>query len=279
MKGIRLTNPVAVGDWVDIELTEGENLAVITGIRPRKNYIIRKSTKLSKEAHILAANVDQAIVVATLREPTTFSVFIDRFLVSAEAYKIPARIIFNKVDLCTEDDLDELAYWKASYEGAGYPCFETSVPEKQGLEQIVELLKNKTSMFSGNSGVGKSSLINAIDPSLDLKVSTISTAHLSGKHTTTYAEMFELSFGGGIIDTPGIKGFGTVDIEKDELYHFFPELFAEASHCRYHNCTHAHEPDCAVLAAVETGKISPMRYENYLSMLADEDDKYRKTPW
>ncbi len=279
IKGIRLTNPIAVGDLVELEPNEAEQTGVICRIIDRKNYIIRKSTKLSSEAHIIAANIDQAFVVATLRHPTTFSLFIDRFLVSAEAYKIPAKIIFNKTDLYADHDLETLADWVQIYESAGYPCYLTSVERGKGLKAIRESLKAKLSVFTGNSGVGKSSIINFLDPALKLRTGEISDAHQTGIHTTTYAELHELETGGWIIDTPGIRGFGMVDIEKAELYHFFPEIFAVAKDCKYHNCLHSHEPDCAVAKAVEMGQISFMRYSNYISMLGDEDDKYRKTPW
>ncbi|MBT3750526.1 MAG: ribosome small subunit-dependent GTPase A, partial [Bacteroidetes bacterium] len=252
---------------------------VITKIDPRRNYIIRKSTKLSKEAHIIASNVDQAFLIVSLRDPVTMSMFIDRFLISAEAYKIPARLIFNKTDLYREKENLTLREWKRIYEAAGYPCYESSVPENTGIDELRSLLLNKITVFSGNSGVGKSSLINCLKPDLNLKIQEISEMHKTGKHTTTYAEMFEFESSGWIIDTPGIRGFGTVDMQKEELYHFFPEIFEKADNCRYHNCTHSHEPDCAVVSAVEEGKISFMRYNNYISLLTDNDEKYRKTPW
>ncbi|MCK5820907.1 MAG: ribosome small subunit-dependent GTPase A [Bacteroidales bacterium] len=279
IKGIRLTNPVAVGDIVEFIKDDGQEKGVIVKIHPRKNYIIRKSINLAREAHILAANIDQALLMVSLREPTTFSMFIDRFLVSAEAYKIPVVLIFNKTDIYQKEDFKTLEEWKGIYEAVGYPCYDTSVLQSKGIDNVSQLLSGKISVISGNSGVGKSSLINTLLPEAILKTAEISSSHLTGKHTTTYPEMLLLEAGGYIIDTPGIRGFGIIDIGKEELYHFFPEIFEVSSNCKYHNCTHSHEPDCAVAVAVEEGKISFMRYNNYLAMLTDDDDKYRKTPW
>lgn len=279
IKGIRLTNPVAVGDEVGITHEEDQEIGIIVKIFPRKNYVIRKSINLAREAHILASNVDQAFLMVTLREPTTFSMFIDRFLVSTEAYKIPAHIIFNKIDIYEDEDFQTMAKWKLIYEDAGYPCHEISVLESKGIDGVRDIMSNKISVISGNSGVGKSSLINVLSPKADLKIGDISSHHLSGMHTTTYPEMLMMENGGYIIDTPGIKGFGTVDIGKEELYHFFPEIFKVSELCKYNNCTHSHEPDCAVAVAVEEGIISFMRYNNYITMLTDEEDKYRKNPW
>lgn len=279
IKGIRLTNPVAVGDIVEVKLEEGQENGVIVKIFPRKNYIIRKSINLAREAHILASNVDQALIMVTIREPVTYSMFIDRFLVSAEAYKIPARIIFNKTDIYLPEDLKIVAEWKLIYEDAGYPCHEISVQEYTGIAELIKVITDKISVIGGNSGVGKSSLINKLVPDANLRIGEISDHHHSGIHTTTYPEMLTLEAGGYIIDTPGIKGFGTVDIEKEELYHFFPEIFKVSELCKYNNCTHSHEPDCAVSVAVEEGIISFMRYSNYIAMLSEEDEKYRKTPW
>lgn len=279
IKGIRLTNPVAVGDIVELKKEEGQENGVIFKIHPRKNYIIRKSINLAREAHILAANVDQALLMVTLKEPTTYSMFIDRFLVSAEAYKIPAILIFNKTDIYLPGDLKILDDWKGIYEAAGYPCYAMSVLKSTGIDDIRRILSGKISVIGGNSGVGKSSLINTLIPGLGLKTAEVSSAHLSGKHTTTYPEMLPLDEGGYVIDTPGIRGFGMIDIGKEELYHFFPEIFNMSHACKYHNCTHSHEPDCAVAVAVEEGKISFMRYKNYLAILTDDDEKYRKTPW
>jgi len=279
VKGIRLTNPVAVGDVVEFKMEEGQEKGVIVKIHPRKNYIIRKSINLAREAHILAANVDQALLMVSLREPSTFSMFIDRFLVSAEAYKIPVILIFNKTDIYLPEDFEILSEWKKIYEAAGYPCYDMSVLKSVGIETIRQILRDRISVISGNSGVGKSSMINALIPGVVLKTAEISSSHLLGKHTTTYPEMLSLETGGYIIDTPGIRGFGMLDIGKEELYHFFPEIFKMSDACKYHNCTHSHEPDCAVAVAVEQGKISFMRYNNYLAMLTDDDEKYRKTPW
>ncbi|MEA1877780.1 MAG: ribosome small subunit-dependent GTPase A [Bacteroidota bacterium] len=279
IKGIRLTNPVAVGDIVELKKEEGQENGIIVKIHPRKNYIIRKSINLAREAHILAANVDQALLMVTLKEPTTYSMFIDRFLVSAEAYKIPAILVFNKTDIYLPEDLKILNDWKGIYEAAGYRCYAISVLKSTGIDDIRRILSGKISVISGNSGVGKSSLINTLLPGLVLKTAEVSSAHLSGKHTTTYPEMLALEEGGHVIDTPGIRGFGMIDVRKEELYHFFPEIFNMSHACKYHNCTHSHEPDCAVAVAVEEGKISFMRYKNYLAILSDDDEKYRKTPW
>lgn len=275
IKGIKSTNPVAVGDMVEYDISEDYDTGVIKNILARKNYIIRKSTNLSKQTHIIAANLDQAIIMVTIASPVTYPIFIDRFLITAEAYEIPAKIIFNKIDLYNEkqtDYLNELVY---IYERAGYECIKTSVKNKTNIENVKSLLKNKTSLFTGNSGVGKSSLINLIDSSLDLKTSEISDAHKSGKHTTTFAEMYELTFGGYIIDTPGIRGFGLHDIKTEELFHYFPEIFSISKNCKYHNCTHVHEPGCAIKDAVEDGSVSLLRYENYLSILFNDESKHR----
>lgn len=275
IEGIRSTNPVAVGDHVEYFIPENSKTGLIKNVLDRKNYIVRKSTNLSKQTHILAANVDQAVLMVTIAYPETYPIFIDRFLVAAEAYRIPAKIIFNKIDLYDEDQALFLDYLDIVYKNAGYECFKVSVKEKTNIDQLKELLKNKVSVIAGNSGVGKSSLINLIDPNLNLKTSEISDYHKSGKHTTTFAEMFKLSHGGYIIDTPGIRGFGLHDIQKEELFHFFPEIFKESEKCKYYNCTHLHEPGCAVKKAVESGKISEVRYQNYLNILTDEETKHR----
>lgn len=273
--GIKSTNPVAVGDWVEYEVFDNTATAIIKNVLDRRNYIIRKSTNLSKQTHIIAANIDQAILMVTISNPETYPIFIDRFLITAEAYEIPAKLIFNKTDLYNEKQTSYLNELITIYQNAGYECFATSVKNQTNIERIHKLLKNKTSLIAGNSGVGKSSLINLIDPSLTLKTSEISDAHKSGKHTTTFAEMYELSEGGYIIDTPGIRGFGLHDVKKEELFHFFPEIFKASKNCKYHNCTHYHEPGCAVLMAVETGNVSQLRYENYLNILFDDDSKHR----
>lgn len=275
MHGIKSTNPVAVGDYVEYLLEENAQSGVIKNVLDRKNYIIRKSTNLSKQTQILAANIDQAVLMVTITNPETYTIFIDRFLITAEAYRIPARLIFNKIDLYNEKQKNYLQELIDVYQNVGYECITTSVKEEKNIDEIKNLFHNKISLLSGNSGVGKSSLINLIDSRLDLKTAAISDYHKSGKHTTTFAEMFELEIGGYIIDTPGIRGFGLHNINDEELFHFFPELFKESEHCRYYNCTHVHEPGCAVKKAVEEGKISQLRYENYLSILFDQETKHR----
>ena len=274
MKGIKTTNPVAVGDAVEVEV--GAEGGVISQIMDRKNYIIRKSTNLSKEAHIIAANVDQAMLVVTVNHPVTSTVFIDRFLASVEAYRIPAILVFNKIDLYGEDDLLMLGALTQVYMQAGYECLHVSSLTGEGVEDVVAALKDKITVFSGLSGVGKSSLVNRVEPGLDLKVAEISESHDTGKHTTTFAEMFPLSFGGYIVDTPGIRAFGLIHMEKNEISHYFPEIFKRATDCKYYNCTHIHEPGCAVLEAVENGEISESRYFSYVSMFEEGEDKYRK---
>ncbi|MFO7827063.1 MAG: ribosome small subunit-dependent GTPase A [Bacteroidales bacterium] len=275
IKGIKSTNPVAVGDHVAYNLQEKTDTGIIHQVLDRKNYIVRKSTNLSKQTHILAANIDQSVLMVTLVDPVTYPIFIDRFLITAEAYEIPAKLIFNKTDLYKQKEKQQLEEYINAYQLAGYECIKTSVAEKTNIAQVKELLKNKVSLIAGNSGVGKSSLINLIDPHLNLKTEKISSYHKSGKHTTTFAEMFELSIGGYIIDTPGIRGFGLYDIKKDELFHYFPEIFKASEHCKFYNCTHIHEPGCAVKEAVNKGEIHPMRYNNYLNILLDEDTKHR----
>ena len=274
MDGIRTTNPIAVGDKVDFE--EGKESKVIVKIHDRKNYIIRKSSNLSKHSQIIASNVDQAFLIVTVNYPLTTTTFIDRFLAAAEAYRIPVRLIFNKIDRYRPNDKDRLDELKQIYEKIGYKCFEISAKDGTHLDIIKDALKGQINLLSGHSGVGKSTLINAIQPGLDLKTGEISEAHSQGKHTTTFSEMFELDFEGYIIDTPGIRGFGTIDMEKEEMSHFFPEIFEISKECQFHNCSHIHEPKCAVKAAVEKGKISITRYESYLGMvMEDEDSKYR----
>ena len=272
MGGIRTTNPVAVGDQVEVEENGVES--VIMGIRPRRNYIIRKSTNLSKEAHILASNVDQALLVVTVNHPVTSTVFIDRFLATAEAYAIPAVLVFNKIDLYEGETRDKGESLMAIYRNIGYKCYGISVTTGENMDEIRELVCHKVTVLSGLSGVGKSSLINSLAPGLGLKTAVISDAHDSGKHTTTFAEMFPLKEGGFIIDTPGVRSFGTVDMKKEEISHFFREIFAKAGDCRFYNCTHTHEPGCAVMDAVGKGEISESRYASYLSMLEDSG-KYR----
>lgn len=271
---IKTTNPVAVGDWVNIEEVDRQT-GVITEIIERKNHIIRKASNLSKESHIIAANIDQAILVVTLAFPETSLEFIDRFLASSEAYRIPVTIIVNKTDLYAETLKNLIQEIHDIYEPIGYKVIETSAAQNKNIDLLHAELLNKTTVLSGNSGVGKSSLINCIYPDLNLKVGNISDYHMKGKHTTTFAEMFELPDGGYIIDTPGIKGFGMVYMEKEEIYHFFPEIFTAATECQFYNCLHIEEPKCAVKAAVENGIIAPSRYHSYLSILHDENSKYR----
>lgn len=266
MEGLRTTNPIAVGDHVEINISSsGEG--IISGIKERKNYIIRKATKLSKATHIIASNIDQAIVIVSLIKPRTSTGFIDRFLTTAEAYHIPAAIVFNKFDLYNEPLKELLEYYMHVYEGLGYKTLPTSVPDKKNHVAFRELLKEKVSLLAGHSGVGKSALINAIDPSLNLKEGAISEYHEKGKHTTTFAEMLTLSFGGYIIDTPGIKEFGLVEFEKEELGQRFPEMREYMHNCRFNNCLHLDEPGCEVLKALKEGTIAEFRYINYLNML------------
>lgn len=277
LKGIRTTNPVAVGDRVTIAVNPDGN-AYITEIEPRKNYIIRRASNLSKESHIIAANVDQAYLVVTLSHPTTSLTFIDRFLATAEAYEVPVTIVVNKIDLLHDAEdkelLDAVAYL---YRSIGYTVIEVSATEGLGIDSLKENLKGQVSLFSGNSGVGKSTIINDIIPEAELRTASISESHDTGMHTTTFSEMFELPEGGWIIDTPGIKGFGTIDFKKEEIGHFFPEIFKTAQDCRYSDCTHTGEPGCAVVEAVEDHRIAESRFNSYLSILQDTNpDKYRK---
>lgn len=276
LKGIRSTNPVAVGDYVQIILNQ-EGTAFISEIEDRKNYIIRRSSNLSKQSHILAANLDQCMLIVTVNYPETTTIFIDRFLASAEAYRIPVKLIFNKIDVYDEDDLHYMDSLIHLYTTIGYPCLKVSARTGEGIDAVREELKDKISLFSGHSGVGKSTLINAILPELDIKTGEISTYHNKGMHTTTFSEMFPLPDGGYIIDTPGIKGFGTFDMEEEEIGHYFPEIFKFSADCRFNNCTHRHEPGCAVRQAVEEHYISESRYASYLNMLEDkEEGKYRE---
>lgn len=271
LKGVRSTNPVVVGDEVACEADEGGDY-VIADILPRRNYVIRRASNLSKESHIIAANVDQALLMASLRSPETPTEFVDRFLVTCEAYKVPVTILLSKLDL---QDAEAVAEFRAVYEGAGYRVLEVSVREGRGVEEVRELLAGRTTLVSGNSGVGKSTLIQAIDPSLDIRTGEISESHHKGRHTTTFSTMYPLAGGGAVIDTPGIKGFGLIDIDEAELWHFFPEMMRVAPACRFYNCTHTHEPGCAVTEAVKAGEIAWPRYESYLK-IRDEDEKYRK---
>lgn len=278
LHGIKSTNPVAVGDVVDFEMEDGENTGVIKEIHDRRNYIIRKSVNLSKQTQIIAANLDQAILIVTLDFPKTFPRFIDRFLATAEAYNVPGVVVFNKIDLYNEPTLDELEFFTYVYQDAGYKVLHTSVPGLLGLEELKEVLKDKTSLLSGHSGVGKSTIINTIQPELDLKTSEISSSHEQGQHTTTFAEMFDLSFGGSIIDTPGIRGFGLVDMEKEEIGDYFPEIFALKGDCKFNNCLHLEEPGCAVKVAVDAGKLAYTRYDSYVNFVegTDDEENFRK---
>ena len=271
------TNPVAVGDRVRYEL-EGEatleHPAVIKEVLPRDNYLIRRSTNLSRQAHVIAANLDQAVVVVSLYFPEVKLPFLDRILVTCEVYKVPVLIVLNKVDLYREEAREQLEYLRKIYEGAGYPVLETSARSGEGVEALRERCLDRVNLITGESGVGKSSLIKALDPSLDPKVGRISDVHLQGKHTTSLYEMYRLASGGYIIDTPGLRGFGLVDLEKEEISKYFPEMLAVTDRCRFVPCTHTHEPGCAVKEAVDDGRISPEHYNSYLGML-EEDRKFR----
>lgn len=276
LKGIRSTNPVAVGDHVQL-ITNQEGTAFISVIEDRRNYIIRKSPNLSKQSHILAANVDQALLVVTVNYPQTSTTFIDRFLAGAEAYRVPVILVFNKCDILSEEELHYEQMMRKLYETIGYQCIELSAATGEGVECLLPLIKDKISLLSGNSGVGKSTLINQLVPEAEQRTAEISDAHNTGMHTTTFSEMIELAAGGYLIDTPGIKGFGTFDIEKEELTSYFKEIFQFSENCRFSNCTHTHEPGCAVIRAVEDHYIAASRYQSYLSMLEDKDEnKYRE---
>ncbi len=275
IKGIRATNPVAVGDHVKFEWSEDHETGIINTIEERTNYIIRKSSNLSREYQLLACNVDLAWLMVSMIFPKTFSAFIDRFLVSAEAYRIPVNIIFNKTDLYGDREVNEMEEMITIYEKIGYKCLKLSLQTKEGLEAVSRQMKGNVNVITGNSGVGKSTLIKVLDPTLNLKIRSVSEYHQTGRHTTTFSEMFELQSGIKIIDTPGIRGFGTIDIERSELFHFFPEIFRASKKCRYHNCMHMNEPGCGVKKQVETGEISESRYVNYLMMMEEDTGKYR----
>ena len=278
IKGIKSTNPVAVGDKVTFELeTVGdETLSVITDISERKNYIIRRSVNLSKQVHVIAANLDLAFLMVTLNNPTTYTSFIDRFLVTAEAYDIPVVLLFNKMDTYDTEEVVEVEYLIELYRKIGYQTIPISAKNRDNIEQVRELMIGKTSMFSGNSGVGKSTLINALEPGLKLKTTEISEQHLQGQHTTTFAEMYDLSFGARIIDTPGIRGFGIVGMEKDEIGDYFPEFFELKSSCKFNNCLHLDEPKCAVKEGLDNNELAWSRYRSYVQMLEEDvEDNYR----
>ncbi|WP_313807847.1 ribosome small subunit-dependent GTPase A [Flavobacterium sp.] len=277
IQGIKSTNPIAVGDVVDfdIETSSDETVGVITNIHDRKNYIVRKSVNLSKQTHIIASNIDVVFLLVTINNPVTTTSFIDRFLVTAEAYGIEAVLVFNKIDTYTEETLDEQLFLQYVYSNIGYQCLRVSAAEGKGLEELKFLMKDRVSMFSGHSGVGKSTLVNALEPTLNLKTKAISEQHQQGQHTTTFAEMFDLSFGAKIIDTPGIRGFGIVDMEKQEIGDYFPEFFALKDQCKFNNCLHKEEPHCAVKDALESEEIAWSRYNSYLQILEGDEENYR----
>jgi ribosome biogenesis GTPase / thiamine phosphate phosphatase len=274
LEGRKTTNPIAVGDIVDYDIEHNES--IITGIHPRKNYIIRKAINLSKQAHIIASNLDQAVLIATLVAPRTSLGFIDRFLVTAEAYRIPAVLIFNKSDLLEEKELEFQRSIMDLYTEIGYPCYSISSFDKDQVQRMRELFTGKISLVAGHSGVGKSTFINALEPGLQLKTGEISQAHAKGMHTTTFAELHPLSFGGSIIDSPGIKELGLVEMKKEEVGHYFPEIRKRMNDCRFNNCLHVNEPKCAVIAAVEKGEISEERYRSYLGILHGEEMDWKE---
>ena len=277
MKGIKSTNPIAVGDLVDyeLEITSDTTTGTIYHIHERKNYIVRKSVNLSKQLHIIASNIDQVFLLITISNPPTTTSFIDRFLTTAEAYGIPAVLVFNKIDTLDDTTLDEQLYMQHIYQEIGYTCLRVSSTQQKGLEQLKELMLGKVSMFSGHSGVGKSTLVNALEPGLHLKTTKISDQSQQGQHTTTFAEMYDLSFDAKIIDTPGIKGFGMVDMQPSEIGGYFPEFFQRKSNCKFHNCLHKEEPNCAVKTALENDEIAWSRYRSYLQILEGDDEHYR----
>jgi ribosome biogenesis GTPase len=278
MQGIKSTNPIAVGDVVDFELDESSDSVTgnIHNINDRKNYIIRKSVNLSKQTHIIAANIDVVFLLITINNPPTTTSFIDRFLVTAEAYDIETVLVFNKIDTYDEAMRDEQLYLQYIYSEIGYKCLKVSALQKKGLDELKEMMIGKVSMFSGHSGVGKSTLVNALEPNLNLKTKTISEQSKQGQHTTTFAEMYDLSFDAKIIDTPGIKGFGVVDMEPDEVSDFFPEFFRLKDQCKFNNCLHKEEPHCAVKKALEENKVAWSRYNSYLKILEGDDEHYRQ---
>lgn len=275
VRGSKNTNPVAVGDKVLFEFEKDINSGIITEILDRKNYIVRKASNLSKQAQIIAANIDHVFLMITILHPETPVEFIDRFLITAEAYRIPASLIINKTDLYGEDEIIRMEHLISVYEKIGYECFRISLKEQEGLEILRGRMKGKINLLAGNSGVGKTTLLNTFNPSLNLKTEEISDYHKQGKHITTFPEMHEMPFGAYIIDTPGIRGFGVVDMDKNEVYHFFPEIFKTARECKFHNCLHVDEPGCAVRDAAEKGEIDPLRYRSYINILEDDNRKYR----
>ena len=276
LKGIRSTNPVAVGDVVTFTPSADGQTALIDGIEDRRNYIIRRASNLSKQSHIIAANVDMAALVVTIAHPETSTTFIDRFLASAEAYRVPVLVVFNKTDIYDDVEMKRLNDVMTLYRNIGYTCLACSAETGSGIDELEAELRNKTTLLSGNSGVGKSTLLNLLIPDAEAKTAEISAAHDAGMHTTTFSQMYFLPFGGSLIDTPGIKGFGTFDMEREEVSHYFREIFRTSDACRFGNCTHTHEPGCAVLQAVNEGKIAESRYISYLSMLDDKtENRYR----
>ncbi|MCL4123818.1 UNVERIFIED_CONTAM: hypothetical protein GTU68_064748 [Idotea baltica] len=278
LQGIKSTNPIAVGDVVDFDLDEENNeepVGVIKNIHDRKNYIVRKSVNLSKQTHVIASNIDQVFLLITIDNPPTFTSFIDRFLVTAEAYSIKTILLFNKIDTYNQESLDEVKFLAHTYRKIGYECMGISATTGKNVDKVKSMMNGKVSMFAGHSGVGKSTLVNAIEPQLDLKTKAISTQHLQGQHTTTFAEMFDLSFDAKIIDTPGIKGFGIVDMDKEEVSDYFPEFFELKQDCKFNNCLHVEEPKCAVKDALDKDEIAYSRYKSYISILEGEDEQYR----
>ncbi|SHJ46654.1 ribosome small subunit-dependent GTPase A [Pseudozobellia thermophila] len=277
IRGIKSTNPIAVGDQVefDVEKVGDDAVGVIHEIRDRANYIVRKSVNLSKQTHIIAANLDQVFLLVTLNNPTTYTIFIDRFLATAEAYEVPVVLLFNKIDTYNEEELAEIKYLAALYRKVGYTCIGISAKTGKNVDKVKELMTGKTSMFAGHSGAGKSTLVNALEPQLQLKTAEISEQHLQGQHTTTFAEMYDLGFGARIIDTPGIKGFGIVDMEKEEIGDYFPEFFALKGDCKFNNCLHIDEPKCAVKEALEKEEVAWSRYRSYVQMVTGDEDNYR----
>lgn len=281
LKGIKSTNPIAVGDLVDFEIETLDNVTtgIIHHIHDRKNYIVRKSVNLSKQTHIIASNIDQVFLLITINNPPTLTSFIDRFLVTAEAYSIKTVLLFNKIDVYDEETILEVRYLASVYRAIGYECIGISAETGKNIDKVKALMLGKVSMFAGHSGVGKSTLVNALEPSLDLKTKAISTQHMQGQHTTTFAEMFDLSFDARIIDTPGIKGFGVVDMEKEEIGGYFPEFFALKQDCKFNNCLHLEEPKCAVKDALDRDEISFSRYRSYVQIIEGEDEHYRTDIW
>ncbi|KJD32549.1 GTPase RsgA [Tamlana nanhaiensis] len=281
IKGIKSTNPIAVGDMVDFELETSNNqeTGVINKIHDRKNFIVRKSVNLSKQTHVIASNLDLVFLMITINNPPTLTSFIDRFLVTAEAYSIKTILLFNKIDAYDKDTLDEVRYLAHIYREIGYQCIGVSAKTGKNIDKVKALMQDNVSMFAGHSGVGKSTIVNAIEPSLNLKTKEISSQHQQGQHTTTFAEMFDLSFGAQIIDTPGIKGFGVVDMDKEEVGDYFPEIFELKQHCKFNNCIHVKEPKCAVKQALDDGEIAFSRYRSYLQIIEGEEEHYRTDNW